>query len=64
MLVLSRKRGEAITIGNGVTITVLSVQGDKVKLGIVAPSEVPVHRQEIYDRIEGRSPALAHVECV
>ena len=59
MLVLSRKRGEAITIGNGVTITVLSVQGDKVKLGIVAPSEVPVHRQEIYDRIECRSPALA-----
>jgi len=64
MLVLSRKRGEAITIGNGVTITVLSVHGDKVKLGIVAPSEVPVHRQEIYDRIEGRSPDLTHVECV
>jgi len=59
MLVLSRKRGEAITIGNGVTITVLSVQGDKVKLGIVAPAEVPVHRQEVYDRIEGYSPALA-----
>ena len=56
MLVLSRKRGETITIGNGVTITVLSVQGDKVKLGIVAPSEVPVHRQEIYERIEGYGP--------
>jgi len=64
MLVLSRKRGEAITIGNGVTITVLSVQGDKVKLGIVAPSEVPVHREEIYELIKGCSLALAHVECV
>lgn len=62
MLVLSRKRGEAITIGKGVTITVLSVQGDKVKLGIVAPAEVPVHRQEIHDRIEGCSPAQGHVE--
>jgi len=62
MLVLSRKRGEAITIGNGVTVTVLSVQGDQVKLGIVAPPEVPVHRQEIYDRIKGCSPALAHAE--
>jgi len=58
MLVLSRKRGEAITIGNGVTITVLSVQGDKVKLGIVAPAEVSVHRQEIYERIKGCSPTL------
>ena len=48
-----------LTIGNGVTITVLSVQGDKVKIGIVAPSEVPVHRQEIYERIEGYSSALA-----
>jgi carbon storage regulator len=46
MLVLSRKRGEAITIGGGVTITVLAVQGERVKLGIVAPAEVPVHRQD------------------
>ena len=63
MLVLSRKRGEAITIDNGVTVTVLSVQGDKVKIGIVAPAEVPVHRQEIHDRIEGCSPALDHADC-
>ena len=59
MLVLSRKRGEMITIGNGVTVTVLAVQGDPVKLGIEAPAEVPVHRQEIFARIEGCSPALA-----
>ena len=62
MLVLSRKRGEAITIGNGVTVTVLAVQGDKVKIGIVAPAEVPVHRQEIHQRIEC-SPDLGHAEC-
>ena len=63
MLVLSRKRGEAITIGNGVTVTVLAVQGDKVKIGIVAPAEVPVHRQEIQKQIEGCSPDLDHAEC-
>ena len=63
MLVLSRKRGEAITIGNGVTVTVLAVQGDRVKIGIVAPAEVPVHRQEIHERIESCSPALVHAEC-
>jgi carbon storage regulator len=60
MLVLSRKRGETITIGNGVTVTVLSVQGDRVKIGIVAPAEVPVHREEVHVQIEGRAPTLAH----
>lgn len=64
MLVLSRKRGESITIGNGVTITVLSVHGDRVKIGVVAPAEVPVHRQEIYERIEGDSPALDQTKRV
>ena len=60
MLVLSRKRGEVITIGNGVTITVLSVQGERVKIGITAPAEVPVHRQEIHERIEGHASAFVH----
>ena len=63
MLVLSRKRGEAIAIGSGVTITVLEVKGDKVKIGIVAPAEVPVHRQEIRERIEGCASVLDHAEC-
>ncbi len=58
MLVLSRKRGEVITIGNGVTVTVLAVRGDKVKLGVVAPAEVPVHRREIFERIQDCSLAL------
>jgi carbon storage regulator len=63
MLVLSRKRGEAITIGNGVTITVLVVQGDRVKLGVAAPIEVPVHRQEIREQIGFCSPVLDYAEC-
>ncbi|MCC6124689.1 MAG: carbon storage regulator CsrA [Pirellulales bacterium] len=58
MLVLSRKRGEVIAIGNEVTVTVLAIQGDRVKLGIVAPAEVPVHRREIRERIERSSPAM------
>jgi carbon storage regulator len=61
MLVLSRKLGEAIVIGNGVTVTVLAVSGDRVKLGVVAPLEVPVHREEVQQRIGNCScsPRLA-----
>jgi carbon storage regulator len=51
MLVLSRKRGEEIVIGNSITVTVLAMNGERVKLGIVAPVEVPVHREEIQRRI-------------
>ena len=64
MLVLSRKRGEMITIGNGVTVTVLAVQGDRVKIGVAAPAEVPVHRQEIHERIGNNSPVLDYAECL
>ena len=64
MLVLSRKCGEVITIGNGVTVTVLAVRGDRVKIGVVAPAEVPVHRQEIHERIGACSPALDYAECL
>jgi len=56
MLVLSRKREEVIVIGNGITITVLAVSGDRVKLGIVAPAEVPVHREEVFRSIGNGSP--------
>ncbi len=51
MLVLSRKIGETITIGNSITITVLGFDRGFVKLGIEAPKSVPVHRKEIYDKI-------------
>ena len=56
MLVLSRKLNEKIVINNVVTVTVVEIRGDKVRLGIVAPKEVAVHRQEVYDAIHGKQP--------
>ncbi len=52
MLVLSRKRDESIMIGDDVEITIVDVRGDKVRLGITAPKNIPVHRREIYDAIQ------------
>lgn len=52
MLVLSRHKDESIKIGDDITITVIEVRGDRVRLGIEAPSEVPVHRQEVYEAIK------------
>ena len=57
MLVLSRKKNESIVINNDVTVTVVEIRGDKVRLGIVAPKEVPVHRQEVFDAIHGKEPS-------
>ncbi len=54
MLVLSRKVGENILIGKDIVVRVLTVKGDKVRLGIEAPREVPVHRNEIYDKIHAK----------
>lgn len=51
MLVLSRKKNESIVINDSITIVVVEVRGDKVRLGIDAPKDVPVHRKEIYDAI-------------
>jgi len=56
MLVLSRKKNESIVINNDITVTVVEIRGDKVRLGIVAPKEVPVHRQEVFDAIHGKGP--------
>jgi len=52
MLVLSRKRNEVIVIGGNISVQVVSIVGDKVRLGIDAPLEVPVHRLEIQNAIE------------
>jgi len=59
MLVLSRKKNESIVINNDITVTVVEIRGDKVRLGIVAPKDVPVHRQEVYDAIHGKEPAAS-----
>lgn len=56
MLVLSRKVGEQIVIGQGVTVTVVEVNGQRVRLGIVAPAHVPVHRSEVCQRIQHEHP--------
>ena len=52
MLVLSRQRDESIIIGDNIVVTIVDVRGDKVRLGIDAPSEIPVHRREVYDAIQ------------
>ena len=52
MLVLSRQRDESIIIGDNIILTVVDIRGDKVRLGIDAPKEIPVHRQEVYDAIQ------------
>ena len=51
MLVLSRKKNESIVIDNDITIVVVEIRGDKVRLGVEAPKEIPVHRREVYDAI-------------
>ncbi len=52
MLVVTRKRGESIVIGDDVRITVVEIRGDKIRLGINAPKTTPVHRKEVYDVIK------------
>lgn len=52
MLVLSRKKNESIVINNDITIVVVEIRGDKVRLGVEAPREVPVHRREVFDAIQ------------
>jgi carbon storage regulator len=55
MLVLSRKKNESIIINDNITITVIEIRGDKVRLGIEAPKDVTVHRREVYDAIQNQS---------
>ncbi|TET66740.1 MAG: carbon storage regulator CsrA [Candidatus Zixiibacteriota bacterium] len=51
MLILTRKTGEAIAIGDEITVRVLGIQGRQVRLGVTAPTQIPVHREEVYKRI-------------
>ena len=52
MLVLSRQHDESIIIGDNIVVTIVDIRGDKVRLGINAPTEIPVHRQEVYEAIQ------------
>ncbi len=56
MLVFSRKKNEQIVIGEHIVVTVVEIRGDKVRLGIDAPKEVPVHRREVYEAIRNSTP--------
>jgi carbon storage regulator len=61
MLVLTRRIGEKLVIGDDVTVAILSVKGNQVRVGIAAPAEIPVHREEIYQRIlEERVNGVEH----
>ncbi|TWU12072.1 Carbon storage regulator [Symmachiella macrocystis] len=60
MLVLSRKKNESIVIDDNIVITVVEVRGDKVRLGIQAPKEIPVHRSEVYEAIHNHEQKTGH----
>ena len=59
MLALTRKKGESIVIGDNIEVVVLGTHGEQVKLGIIAPRSIPVHRKEIYEQIK-----LENIEAV
>ena len=60
MLVLSRKKNESIIINDNITVTVIEIRGDKVRLGIEAPKDVTVHRREVYEAIQNQAKARDH----
>ena len=62
MLVLSRHRDESIMIGDDVVVTIVDIRGDKVRLGIDAPQDIPVHRQEVYEAIKRENEKASHMQ--
>ena len=62
MLVLSRHRDESIMIGDDVVVTIVDIRGDKVRLGIDAPTSIPVHRQEVYEAIKRENEKASRIQ--
>lgn len=62
MLVLSRQRDESIVIGDNIIVTVVDIRGDKVRLGIEAPTEIPVHRREVYEAIQRENQRASQLD--
>ncbi|MCA9246458.1 MAG: carbon storage regulator CsrA [Planctomycetales bacterium] len=62
MLVLSRHRDESIVIGDNIVVTIVDIRGDKVRLGIDAPTQIPVHRREIYEAIQRENLKAAKMQ--
>jgi carbon storage regulator len=62
MLVLSRQRDESIVIGDNIVVTIVDIRGDKVRLGIDAPTEVPVHRREVFEAIQRENLRAAQLD--
>lgn len=64
MLALTRKKGEALVIGNDIEITILEIKGDQIRIGIQAPKEIPVYRKEVYIQIQESNKEAAGVESL
>ncbi|WP_405080876.1 carbon storage regulator CsrA [Paenibacillus chitinolyticus] len=62
MLILSRLKGEKIIIGQDIVLTVLEVAGDQVRIGIEAPKDIPIHREEIYKAIQAENQAAVKMD--
>lgn len=62
MLVLSRQRDESIVIGDNIVVTIVDIRGDKVRLGIQAPTEIPVHRREVFEAIQRENQRASRLD--
>ena len=62
MLALTRKKGESLVINNNIEISILEVRGDQIKIGITAPKDVPIYRQEVYKQIQEENRASVSAE--